>query len=388
MSSVSTDPAKSASTDNYFAPGKPIRIGVLMDVNPRVSQYAFPIYDYIVDQYVKNRRLHRGVELVKKIVLGPPAGYIADVMRAYHELCDEDVLAVIGPNHSDCNIAITPHAEERKVPIMTLGAIHSHLSANVFNIGWGSLPEDGYCVANWMAQKGYKRVTLTYDNAAHCIQYANWFRRGCARMGVEIVGDTCVSEVNDEVTLDSMRSTLADHRAKNPDAIACFGTGSSQVNWARIVKEAGWDVPRIMNGGFHQAFYPYAHEILDGWVGTGMWDDDNQTLAQFRKDVTAAYPDVAGAAPELIALYRDGLVALLEGVANAPILTPDGVRQGLELVRMIPAAMGGDRTCISFGPYDHKGHEGMDNMVLRRLVNGELVMEGRFDPKYLKVMSR
>jgi hypothetical protein len=47
---------------------------------------------------------------------------------------------------------------------------------------------------------------------------------------------------------------------------------------------------------------------------------------------------------------------------------------------MIPAAMGGDRTTISFGPYDNKGHEGMDYMVVRRLHRGKLIMEGRFEP--------
>ena len=50
------------------------------------------------------------------------------------------------------------------------------------------------------------------------------------------------------------------------------------------------------------------------------------------------------------------------------------------MVRMIPAAMGGDRTTLFFGPYDHKGHKGMDNMVARRLTKGQLVMEGRFAP--------
>jgi hypothetical protein len=47
---------------------------------------------------------------------------------------------------------------------------------------------------------------------------------------------------------------------------------------------------------------------------------------------------------------------------------------------MVPACVGGDRTVISFGPYDHIGHKGMDKMVVRRLTAGKLLMEGRFDP--------
>jgi ABC-type branched-subunit amino acid transport system substrate-binding protein len=365
-------------SDVYFDAGKPIRIGVLMDLPERHYKYAFPIYDFVCSQYARHPRFHRGIELVKKIVFGPPAGYISDVMRAYHELCDDGVLAVIGPNHSDNNIAITEHVERRRIPTVTLGAIHTHLSPYVFNIGWGSVPEDSFTVASWLAQNNHRRVTVTYDTAAHCAVYAHWFRLAAARHGVAIIGEKRVSEVNDDAAVAEMRQTLQEHRALAPDAIVCFGTGASQIVWGRVVHESGWNVPRIMNGAFFQANYSYTHEFFDGWVGTGLWDDDNPTLARLRQEFARAQPELADVAPEILALYRDGLVALLEGVAAAPILTPAGVLQGLETVRMVPAAVGGARTVISFGPHDHKGHKGMDLMVVRRLRAGELVMEGRY----------
>jgi ABC-type branched-subunit amino acid transport system substrate-binding protein len=367
-------------TDVYFDKAKPIKIGVLMDIPERHYKFGFPVYDFIVDRYVSTGRLHRGVELIKKIVVGPPAGLIADVMKGYHELCDEGVLAVIGPNHSDNNIAITEHAEARKVPVMSLGAIHSHVSPHVFNIGWGSVSDDGFIIASWLEQNGHKKIALTYDNAAHCKLYAYWFRIAAKRMGLELVGDACVSEVNDEAAVEGIKRTVEAHRAKNPDAIAFFGTGASQINFGKAVHASGWDVPRIMNGAFFQANYAYTHEFLDGWVGTGLWDDDNRTLQAERRRFAKFCPELADIAPESLALFRDGMVALLEGISNAPILTPAGVTQGLEQVHMVPACVGGDRTVISFGPYDHIGHKGMDKMVVRRLTAGKLLMEGRFDP--------
>ena len=367
-------------TDVYFDKAKPVKIGVLMDIPERHWKFGFPVYDFLVDRYVESGRLHRGIELVKKLVVGPPAGFISDVMQGYHELCDEGVLAVIGPNHSDNNMAITEHAERRRVPVMTLGALHSHVSPYVFNIGWGSVSDDGFIVASWLQQKGHKRVALTYDNAAHCKQYAVWFRIAAARMGIEIIADTCVSEVNDDAARAGIEATVASHRSKNPDAIAFFGTGASQINFGKAVHASGWDVPRIMNGAFFQANYEYTFEFLDGWVGTGLWDDDNQTLQSELQAFGKYCPELANIAPESLALFRDGMTALLEGVCNAPILTPEGVRQGLELVHMVPAAIGGDRTIISFGPYDHVGHKGMDKMVVRKLVNGKLLMESRYDP--------
>lgn len=367
-------------TDTYFSKAKPIRIGVLMDIPDRHYDWGFPVYDFIVDRYVRSGRIHREIELVKKIVVGPPSGLIHDVMQGYHELCDEGCIAVIGPHHSDNNIAIAEHAEQRKVPLMSMGAIHDHVNAHVFNIGWGTVSDDGFIVASWLEQNGHKRVALTYDNAAHCKKYAYWFRIAAARMGLEIIADTCVSEVNDDAARAGIQRTVEEHRAKNPDAIAFFGTGASQINFGKSVHALGWDVPRIMNGAFFQANYEYTFEFLDGWVGTGLWDDDNRTLQAELKAFAEFCPERANIAPESLALFRDGMVALLEGIANAPILTPAGVTAGLEQVHMIPACIGGDRTVISFGPYDHVGSKGMDKMVVRRLTNGKLVMEGRFDP--------
>ncbi len=68
----------------------------------------------------------------------------------------------------------------------------------------------------------------------------------------------------------------------------------------------------------------------------------------FREEAIACDPKLAEAAPELLTVYRDGMTALLEGMCNTPILTPDGVHQGLEQVR--------------------------------RLDKGRLVMACRFDP--------
>jgi len=51
----------------------------------------------------------------------------------------------------------------------------------------------------------------------------------------------------------------------------------------------------------------------------------------------------------------------------------------LESVQLLPAAIGGPRNSISFGPYDRAGLKGSDCVVLRRVKNGELVMEGRIE---------
>jgi hypothetical protein len=68
-----------------------------------------------------------------------------------------------------------------------------------------------------------------------------------------------------------------------------------------------------------------------------------------------------------IAVY-DGSRALLEGVSLAPIMTTEGIRAGLERVKLLPASTGGPSSVLSFGPYDHRGFKGRDLSVLRRQV--------------------
>jgi len=45
----------------------------------------------------------------------------------------------------------------------------------------------------------------------------------------------------------------------------------------------------------------------------------------------------------------------------------------------VPAACGGARTCIGFSPHAHRGLQGADVMVLRRMQNGKLTMEGHIE---------
>jgi hypothetical protein len=45
-----------------------------------------------------------------------------------------------------------------------------------------------------------------------------------------------------------------------------------------------------------------------------------------------------------------------------------GVRLGLERIKTFPAANGGARTNITFGPYDYRGYKD-DFLAMRRIVN-------------------
>jgi hypothetical protein len=96
-------------------------------------------------------------------------------------------------------------------------------------------------------------------------------------------------------------------------------------------------------------------------------------------DYLARHPNDPPPPREAISVFRDGITALLEGIMLAPILTPEGVKRGLEMVQLLPSAVGGPSTCIGFAPHAHRGHQGADVMVVRRMKGGQLIMEERID---------
>jgi hypothetical protein len=69
---------------------------------------------------------------------------------------------------------------------------------------------------------------------------------------------------------------------------------------------------------------------------------------------------------------------LAEGIARARPLTPEGLKRGLEQVRMVPSTLGAPGTVMSFGPYDHRAYKGPRYLVLRTMRNGvEGLVEAR-----------
>jgi hypothetical protein len=64
---------------------------------------------------------------------------------------------------------------------------------------------------------------------------------------------------------------------------------------------------------------------------------------------------------------RDIATILLHAFADAHPLTPRGVKESLERVKMIPAASGAPGTRLSFGKWNRRGWMGAGYLVARRL---------------------
>jgi hypothetical protein len=109
-------------------------------------------------------------------------------------------------------------------------------------------------------------------------------------------------------------------------------------------------------------------DMFQGWIGMTHFDEDNAVGQRFLDDYEAR----CGRRPEnSFAIHsRDVATALLSAFADAHPLTPNGVKDALERVKMVPAACGSPGTRISFGKWTRRGWMGTGYLVARRL-NGE-----------------
>ena len=368
-----------ARRDQYQEQADPVKIGLLLDNPARHTDHAERIFEFVAEQYAASKRFERGFEFVKVYPWGPPAGFIQNTIDGFHQLCDQGVIAVIGGNHADDCIALPKHADKRKVPFMGMGATAQGMSEWAFSICWSSIPHDVYTVASWLKKNGHKNIVMTWDRADHALENILHFRNACARAGIQILADERFPQIVVPNREEIFGRAVERFKAIKPDALAHFGTGPMSSHWAGHVTRSGWNIPRVMNDAFHGATRPQMAEGFEGWVGTTMWDDDNMVGANFYDAYMERCADLPVPSHEMVGMYRDTVTAMIEGVILAPILTPDGVRRGLEMVQMVPAACGGPRTCIGFSPHAHRGLQGADVMVLRRMTGGKLVMEDRIE---------
>jgi len=112
-----------------------------------------------------------------------------------------------------------------------------------------------------------------------------------------------------------------------------------------------------------------------GWTGVDQYDEANQVGQRFLDD----YQRRCGRRPEwcVPVVNCDVARTLLQAVTDAHPLSPRGVKEALERVKMLPAASGAPGTRISFGKWTRRGWMGTGYLVARQLdadgVNSHLV---------------
>jgi branched-chain amino acid transport system substrate-binding protein len=345
---------------------EPIKLGFLMDhIAASEAMDNRRIYSESMDLVFKQGQeaglIDRPVSVVYKAVQGLPRGSVKVVVDAFAELVDEGCVAVLGPHISDNAVVVRPEIEQRfKVPAISVCGSEHWLGEWTFLLNNGSMTDEPILWAHLMAKAGQAKAGVLVERSYIGRTYLENFRRAAQFEGIRIVAEADIAQTGQDIS-----GAVAQLHAAGASAIVhCgFGLGVAQIGAA--LEALRWDPPRYMGTAFETGFNEHLWDAFRGWIGLEQYDEGNVVGQRFLDDYEAAY----GHRPTYYGplLWRDCATALLYAFADATPLSPLGIKQSLERVKMLPAASGSAGTRISFGPWSHRGWVGAGYLVARTL---------------------
>jgi ABC-type branched-subunit amino acid transport system substrate-binding protein len=359
----------------------PIRIGVLMDFKlppPGHWDVMRDLQDGLrvtFDDALASGELDRPVELVVREVDGLPRGTVKAVIDAYAELADAGCLAVFGPMVSDNAVPTREEIERRfRIPSISLCGSDAWHGEWTFSLSNGSLTDEPYVIAHLCARAGHREVAVLVERSLIGPQYLEFFRQACRYEGLTIVGETWIPQTG----FDAARE-VRELQARKPQALVHFGFGLGAVGINEALRAQAWDPPRYMGTAWEDGYC--ADEIFEtyrGWIGLEQYDEANPVGQAFLDRFEQAFGRRPGYYAPLVA--HDTARALAAALAGAEPLSPRGVMEALERVKMLPAASGSPGTRISFGKWTRRGWMGAGYLVAREVAPDlrSSVLRGRY----------
>lgn len=354
-------------------PFAPVKVGVLIDLDMGTKDDFLATLRFAFDEAHAEKIITHSVELIVKEAIGLPRLEAKNTIDGYLDLVNQGVLCTIGPLITDNSLALAPVINATGVPAITWTGTDRYFGEYCFNLGNGGLAEETAIMASWIRRSGYRTVGMIHEISPGGVEYAANFRHYAARAGLDVLIEAYTTQVPDD--LEAVLSKVRDQR---PDCLAYLGYGYPTILMGPMFRHLGWDPPRIMTTAFQFCYAkPEWMAALEGWYGIDQMCEDNPRLQPMFDRLAARLGKRRD--HTVTALSYDTARLIAEGIARANLLTPKGLKEGLEKVRMLPAVNGGPRTHMSLGPYDHKAYKG-DWLVIRKIEGGRTVFVDLYQP--------
>jgi ABC-type branched-subunit amino acid transport system substrate-binding protein len=363
---------------SYESTAEPIKIGYLMDFllpegyPQELRDDLTQPFDLVFGEALKQGIIDRPIEILYREVEGLPKGTVKAVIDAYGELVDEGCLAVFGPHITDNCVPTREAIEERfRVPALSVTGSDDALGEWFFSFPQGSLTDEPIFWSDLLAKSGHHEVGVLVEQSLVGETYLKNFRKAGKHKGIHIVAEASIAQTAQNVT-DAVRTV---YEAK-PSAIVHCGFGFGVVFINPALEALNWDPPRFSSTAWQNAWInPIMWNAFMGWTGIDQYDEGNLVGQRFLDQ----YNEVYGRRPEwcVPVVNRDVAMTLLRALTDAHPLSPRGVKEALERVKMMPAASGAPGTRVSFGNWTRRAWMGAGYLVARRLdpdgVNSHLV---------------
>lgn len=343
----------------------PLKVGLLNDYPTmgNTDNDTVAALQLVMDEALASGLLDRPVELVQRSVVGLPNGTYKAVERAFDELIDEGCLAIFGPWVSDNVVPLRAHVDATaQAPIITLSGSEGALGEWCFALNNGSMAEEPVMLAAVMIGDGRSRIAIAYESSLIGKEYLASAEKAYTAAGLTVVAAVAIPQVEADkaVAVKTLRET-------EPDALVHVGFGHGLWGFTDALLAAGWDPPRYTTTAFEMAHINAEWmRHLSGWIGLDSYDERNTVGQTFLDRFELRYGRRPG--HSMPGLAHDAATVIARGLSMARPLTGEGVKHGIEQVKLIPSASGAPGTFLRFGRYIRQGWLGSDYLIARRVL--------------------
>lgn len=343
----------------------PLKVGLLNDYPTKgdTDNDTLAALSLVMAEALSSGLIDRPVEIVQRNVVGLPNGTYNVVERAFDELVAEGCLAIFGPWVSDNVVPLRPHVDATaRTSIITLSGSEGALGEWCFALNNGSMAEEPVMLAAVMIGDGHSRIAIAYESSLIGKEYLAFSEKAYTAAGFKVAATVAIPQVEAEKS-----AVIEQLRATDPDALVHVGFGHGLWGFSDALLSAGWDPPRYTTTAFELAHVSAEWmRQLRGWIGLDSYDERNTVGQRFLDRFEAKYGRRPG--HSMPGLAHDAATVIARGLAAARPLTGEGVRNGIEQVKLIPAASGAPGTFLRFGRYIRQGWLGSDYLVARRVL--------------------
>ena len=317
--------------------GSRVPIGILHDFPTTDDGVAFERTVRLgMQPVIDSGRFDDQVEIVHATGLGLPLpdGSAVAVERAFQELVDGGVVAILGPAISDNALVVQPLADAARIPTINYTGSDETRSEYCFQYQIGSLEDEPSFLAANLASRGYRHVALERDRSYVGRRMASFFEHASAVA---------------ELTLTSR---------DNADAIVSLGMWDT----ARALARERPSQPVVANSALIYGYHDrQAARDWEGWAYPDTVSEANPI-----------YASLGDVGPGAAGQYDMGRL-IGEALARARVASSRGVLDGLEQVKALPAASGEPGTLMGFGRSDRGALKGR-YLVVRQWRDGRSVI--------------
>ncbi len=343
----------------------PLKVGLLNDYPTRgdTDNDTLAALTLVMEEALASGLIDRPVEIIQRNVVGLPNGTYHAVERAFDELVAEGCLAIFGPWVSDNVVPLRPHVDATaRTPIITLSGSEGALGEWCFALNNGSMAEEPIMLAAVMIGDGRSRIAIAYESSLIGKEYLAASQKVYAAAGLKIVASVSIPQVEADKA-----AAVEELRMAEPDALVHVGFGHGLWGFSDALLASGWDPPRYTTTAFEMAHINADWtRHLRGWIGLDSYDERNLVGQAFLDRFQAKFGRRPG--HSMPGLAHDAATVIARGLSAARPLTGEGVKLGIEQIKLIPSASGAPGTFLRFGRLIRQGWLGSDYLIARRVL--------------------